>query len=376
MPVSLTGGQVLSPDGTLTPADLHIAEGKIIEVPATDTVRLDCAGYHILPGIVDIHGDAFELELFPRPGVGIPFAIAMGSVDRQLVTNGITTAYHGLSISWEPGARSREAAQRFIAGMRNQRPGFMADHRVQLRWETFAHDAIGDLKEWLAMDPTPTLAFNDHTTSTIKTAEAGDAVALNRWAKRAGLSVDAYLAELDRVTRRGPDVPAKIAEMAAVARQNGAVMLAHDEPTPSSRAEHRALGMQISEFPMGREVAADAISHGEHVVMGGPNVIRGGSHLGWLSAEDAVGEGICNIIASDYYYPSLLAAAERFVDRGVLPLNEAWQLISRNPARALGLDDRGTLAPGQRADMVVVDCSGPWRLVHTIAAGRLTSFGR
>ena len=95
--VCLRGGQVLTPQGDLETADLHIAEGRIVGSPAAGSIQIDCRGLHVLPGIVDVHGDAFELELHPRPGVDIAFPIAMGSVDRQLLANGITTAFHGLT---------------------------------------------------------------------------------------------------------------------------------------------------------------------------------------------------------------------------------------------------------------------------------------
>jgi alpha-D-ribose 1-methylphosphonate 5-triphosphate diphosphatase len=98
--------------------------------------------------------------------------------------------------------------------------------------------------------------------------------------------------------------------------------------------------------------------------------------MGALSAEEAIGDGLCTVLASDYYYPSLLHAAERLVDRGVADLDRAWSLVSRNAADAMGLDDRGVIEIGRRADIAVVDCSGPWRLVHTIAGGCVTSFGR
>ncbi len=374
--VSLTGGQVLTPHGDLEAADLHMAEGRIVEAPATDGLSIDCRGYHVLPGIVDVHGDAFELELHPRPGVDIAFPIAMGSVDRQLLSNGITTAYHGLTISWEPGARSLDAGRRFMDGLAGLRPRLTADHRVQLRWETFAHDAVDDIALWLDQEPTPAVAFNDHTTSTVEKVKAGKHEKLGQWAQRAGLSTDAYLAEVDGVWCRAPEVPAKVREVAGLARKQGAVMLSHDERYIGERTLHRDLGICVCEFPLAPEVAADALANGEPVIMGGPNVIRGGSHTGAQSAEEAIGEGLCSVLASDYYYPSLLHAAERLVQHRVQSLSDAWRLISTNPAAAMRLADRGTTEVGRRADVVVLDCSGPWRLVHTIVGGRVMSFGR
>ncbi|MEM7021716.1 MAG: alpha-D-ribose 1-methylphosphonate 5-triphosphate diphosphatase [Pseudomonadota bacterium] len=373
---SLTGGQVLTPGGAVETADVHIADGRIVEAPAADSARIDCRGYCVLPGIVDVHGDAFEVELHPRPGVDIAFPIAMGSVDRQLLANGITTAFHGLTVSFEPGARSVSAAHHFMEGLKALRPRLSADHRVQLRWEVFAHEAVGDIDQWLRQDPAPAIAFNDHTTEALETMGTGNHERLARWARRAGVTLEQYLADIEDVSRRAPDVPAKIREVAALAREHGAVMLSHDEASCEQRAVNRGLGMRVCEFPLTAAVATDAVGRGEHVVMGGPNVINGGSHKGHMSAEDAVRHGQCTILASDYYYPSLLHAAERFVGRGVRSLGQAWNLISRNPAAAMGLEDRGVIEIGRRADLAVIDCTSPWRLVHTIAAGTVISFGR
>ncbi len=372
----LTGGRVLGPDGRFSLADIALAEGRIVEAPAATALSIDCSGYHLLPGIVDIHGDAFEHELQPRRGVEIALPVALGSIDRQLLANGITTAFHGVSASWEPGARSLEASGAFLEGLAAQRLRLLSDHRVQLRWEIYALDAVEAVLGWLAGSPLAALAFNDHATPAIACAEAGQEAKLARWAERAGVTLKQYLAVVEAALRRQPELPEAIARVAAEARRRGAVLLAHDEAKVGDRAANRALGMGISEFPLSAAVAADAVAKGEQVVMGGPNVLRGGSHKGFLSAEEAIAEGLCTILASDYYYPSLLHAAERLVSRGVRSLAEAWPLISQSPAAAMGLDDRGSLAVGRRADLVVLDCSGPWRLVHCIAGGVPVSFGR
>jgi alpha-D-ribose 1-methylphosphonate 5-triphosphate diphosphatase len=104
--------------------------------------------------------------------------------------------------------------------------------------------------------------------------------------------------------------------------------------------------------------------------MGSPNVVRGGSHLGWTSAALLAEAGLCNVLSSDYYYPAMLRAAFVLAGRGALDLPSAWALISTNPARATSLTDRGTIAPGKRGDLVVVHPAGP-SVVATIAGGRL-----
>ena len=117
---------------------------------------------------------------------------------------------------------------------------------------------------------------------------------------------------------------------------------------------------------------SDAASQGDHVVLGAPNVVRGGSHTGCIDATEMVGRGLCSVLASDYYYPAPLLAAFALATRGVLPLAQAWTLVSQTPAAAVGLADRGTIAAGRRADLIIVEASdGQPRVVATIVAGRV-----
>jgi alpha-D-ribose 1-methylphosphonate 5-triphosphate diphosphatase len=134
-------------------------------------------------------------------------------------------------------------------------------------------------------------------------------------------------------------------------------MLSHDDDSIERRALFRAHGARICEFPITEEVAADARAAGEAVVMGAPNVVRGGSHLGWASAAPLAERGLVNVLASDYFWPAMLEAAFIMAGRGVLDLPRAWALVSANPAEACGLHDRGRLEAGLRGDVVVVDAA-------------------
>jgi alpha-D-ribose 1-methylphosphonate 5-triphosphate diphosphatase len=150
-------------------------------------------------------------------------------------------------------------------------------------------------------------------------------------------------------------------------------MLSHDDNSPDMRQAFRAQGVGIAEFPVNEETAREAADAGDFIVFGAPNVVRGGSHTGWTKASDMIAKGLCSVLASDYYYPAQLLAAFRLAADGVLPLAQAWQLISAAPARAAGLTDRGVLAAGQRADIILVDDRLPLRprIVAVMAAGRL-----
>lgn len=364
----IEGGSALL-DGAFANTPVAISNGAFADIPAARATRIDARGLYVLPGIVDIHGDAFEQALMPRPRVPMAPEIALAAVDRQLIANGITTAFHGLTVSWEPGLRCLENARAFVAALETMRPHLAADTRLHLRWETFAFEAMPEVTAWLATDPTPILAFNDHTAPMVETGYV--ARKLDKMSARAGVPGDTYRALVEERWARRADVPGAIAAMAAAARAAGATLLGHDETSPEMRAEYRALGAVTCEFPMTLETAEAARAAGEHIVLGAPNVVRGGSHNSALDAAPAVAGGLCTVLASDYYYPAPLLAAFRLAELGVTPLATAWALVSRNAAQAAGLPDRGEIAPGRRADLILVDPNGPLpRVVSAFAGGQ------
>lgn len=160
---------------------------------------------------------------------------------------------------------------------------------------------------------------------------------------------------------------------AACAQAAGLKVASHDDPDAATRRYYHQLGCGVAEFPLTRDAASVARDLGNSVVFGAPNVVRGGSHTNAPSATEMVRAGLCDILTSDYYYPAPLAAALRLVNDGVLPLEQAWNLVSLNPARAAGLRDRGMLAPGLIADAIVVDDQVPGlpRVCATIVGGEL-----
>jgi alpha-D-ribose 1-methylphosphonate 5-triphosphate diphosphatase len=334
-------------------------------------LTIDARGLTVLPGIVDLHGDAFERQMMPRPGVDFPIDVALVDSDRQAIANGITTVFHATTWSWEPGLRSGDNARQLLGAIEDLRPKLAADTRFHLRHETYNLDAEGEIVQWLSDGRIDLLAFNDHMDATI--ADLSKPQKRNRMVERTGLSSQAFDALVERVVARADDVPTSIARLAEAARAAGVKMLSHDDDTPQMRQAFRAQGVAIAEFPVNEETARDAAEAGDFIVFGAPNVVRGGSHTGWTRAADMIEKGLCSVLASDYYYPAQLLAAFRLAVDGVLPLAHAWQLISVAPARAAGLADRGKLTAGQRADIILVDDETPLRprIVAVIAAGRL-----
>jgi len=151
--------------------------------------------------------------------------------------------------------------------------------------------------------------------------------------------------------------------------------LSHDDANEETRQHFHELGCHIAEIPMGDVTAAAAKVLGDPIVLGAPNVVRGGSHTGLQSAADAVAKDLCDVLASDYYYPALLNAPFILAELGKMPLHESWKLVSTNAADALGLRDRGRIASGQRADVIVLSEDGPVPILKaTIPAGHVCSF--
>jgi alpha-D-ribose 1-methylphosphonate 5-triphosphate diphosphatase len=353
---------------------LQIADGEITAVGSSlgrGKLGIDAAGLKVMPGIVDLHGDAFERQMMPRPGVDFPVDVALIDSDSQAIANGITTVFHATTWSWEPGLRSADNARDLLEAIEKLRPQFGADTRFHLRHETYNLDAEAEIGQWLSDGRIDLLAFNDHMESTI--ASLAKPQKRNRMVERTGLSSEAFDVLVGRVVSRAQDVPASIARLAKAARDANVRMLSHDDETPDMRKAFRAQGVGIAEFPVNEETAREAADGGDAIVFGAPNVVRGGSHTGWTKAADMIANGLCSVLASDYYYPAQLLAAFRLAADGVVPLARAWDLISGAPARAAGLVDRGVLAEGRRADIILVDDLAPLRprIVAVIADGRL-----
>lgn len=374
---TISNGRLLLANGSLEFANLDIEDGRIDSIGnrRQSKVALDATGLLVLPGIVDVHGDAFERSLMPRPGVSFDYEIALRETDRILVSHGITTAYLGLTVSWEPGLRSLAMGQAMVDAVDALHDRLACDVRLHIRWETFALDAVETVSRWLASQRKPILGFNDHTTQTM--GNLTDTKKLQKWAERSGLQQSEYRELAERIALRAGEVPDGIAMLAARCRDLGVTTLSHDDRTLAEREFYRNLGAGIAEFPLTRAVIEDSRQRQEPTVLGAPNVMRGGSHIGALSATEMVEADLCTVLASDYYYPSMLAAPFRLARDLSRPVHELWPLVSTNAAAAAGLDDRGVLEPGRRADVILVDTSSEVpEVVASFAGGRLVHLGR
>jgi alpha-D-ribose 1-methylphosphonate 5-triphosphate diphosphatase len=371
---ALVGGQTLLPHG-LEPDAVVLVEDGLIAAVGSETGGapvVDAKGLYVLPGIIDLHGDAFERQLMPRPGVHFDIQLALAETDRQLLANGICTAYHGVTYSWEPGLRGREAMRHMVSALDAAKPHLVCDTKLHLRQESYNLDGEADILEWLAQGKLALLAYNDHLPEILRKLDrANDVTTIMQ---RTGLNASELHQLAQRVAARQDEVQASTRRLAAAAVAAGVAQASHDDPSPEVRQWYQDLGCGISEFPKTKPTAALARTLGNHVVFGSPNVVRGGSHqANAVAAAHMVSEQLCTVLTSDYYYPAMLPAAFRLADEGLCSFAQAWAMISSNPADAANLNDRGRLQAGLRADITIVKAT-PGRSAHavtSIVAGRI-----
>lgn len=364
MRVQLSGAEVLGASG-LEPGALVLDEGRIGK-PEGGERDIDLSGFWIMPGIIDLHGDEFEHHLAPRRGAVRDLGVGLSAVEAALASSGITTAVLAQFYSWEGGMRGPEFARRLLAALRDSGTQRRVDMIAQLRVETRLPDGYAGVEALIEAESVRYVVFNDHVPHDAL-ARGKRPPRLTGQALKSGRSPEAHLAMLNELHAQNISEPLERFAARLVARD---VRLgSHDDETPEIRATYRAQGASIAEFPLTLAAAKAARAAGDTIILGAPNVLRGGSHKGNLLVVDLVAQGLCDALVSDYHYPSLVQAVFRLVDDGVLSLAQAWSLASQNPARILGLSDRGHFAPGARADLVVLD-PATRRVEATISAGR------
>ena len=364
----LTGARVLGPDG-LRDRPLRLACGQVIgDAPGRE---VNLSGFLVLPGLVDIHGDAFEKHLAPRRGAMKDLDQGLIATEAELAANGISTATLAQFYSWEGGMRGPQFAARVLSALDEVGPRVGTDILLQLRFEISMLDAYADMQALIERHSIRYVVFNDHLPHDAL-AKGKKPPRLTGQSLRIGKNPDRHFEDMLALHAGMVHVPQALRGLTGALAARGVLMGSHDDRTAQDRQDWHEMGIRLAEFPETLEAAEAARRLGDGVILGAPNVVRGGSHKGNASALDLIAMGLCDALASDYHYPSLRRAAFLLADAGVLDMAGAWGLISAGPARLLGLGDRGTLTPGMRADLVVLDAETR-DVCATFSGGQVTS---
>ena len=374
--IVLTHATAVLPDRVLEDAVVVAEDGLITSVgPAVDGAPaegVDLRGALLLPALVDSHSDGLERDLRPRPGAEMDPHFAVTSYEGRARAAGVTTVFHGLGY-YDNVAKDRTVAQaEMLVDVLGERAGSGAaliDHRLLLRLDARAAAALEALKGAIERlhtpgAPLPLVSFEDHTPG------QGQYASLDAWKRAVGGSVPAE--QLDDHVREHMERRASIewhrdvsiawlSEQAIAGRIR---LMAHDPAAADEVRLRKEQGTAVAEFPTTLEAARAAKDEGLVTVAGAPNVLRGGSHSGNVSAIELISEGLVDALSSDYMPSTLLAAAVSLATKKILTLPEAIALTTSGGARVGGLDDRGELRVGARADLLVATVDGRWPTVR------------
>lgn len=331
--------------------DEHIAA---LDPDTSGTARvIDLAGRLLLPGMIDLHCDALEKEVEPRPGVYFPLDFACAQADKRNAAAGITTVFHALSFAnHELGVRNNAFAAEIARAVHGWRPHALVDNRVHARYEVTDETAPPVLQALIDNGEAHLISFMDHSPGQ---GQFRDVEAYRSYLARTYKTDEAALDEiLVRKVEAVQGAMARMESLAHQARARGVAIASHDDDSPDKVATLQALGAVISEFPVNLETARAAREKGLATLFGAPNILRGKSQSGNMRALDAVLAGVANCLCGDYSPAALLPSVLRLPELAGITLAQAVALVTRNPARAAGLNDRGEITVGMRADLVAV----------------------
>lgn len=343
--------------GEIVRGTVLVRDGLIAEIGSDGTVGEDLEGALLIPGLVELHTDHIESHYSPRPKVRWSPMAAVQAHDAQVAASGITTVFDALRVGLDEdseltGHEMLTLAETILSGNRSDR--LRADHFIHLRCEVSAPDCLESF-ELMQDQPLVRLAsLMDHSPGQRQFASID---AYKRYyqgkLKMSETELGAFLARRNAESERYSS--GHRAVIAQHCRDHGVVLASHDDATPEHVDEAIALGTHVAEFPTTLEAARASHDAGLAVLMGAPNVVRGASHSGNISARTLAETGMLDILSSDYIPFSLIQSTITLSEAVPgLSLPDAVRLVSKNPAEAVGLDDRGEIAIGKRADLVRV----------------------
>ena len=348
-----------------------IENGVICDIAEGDHVptgALDCAGDFVIPGLVELHTDNVERHIEPRPKVDWPHLPALIAHDAELASTGITTVFDAMRVGSIHSAKgrsidyARKLADELLAA--RAQGYFKISHFLHLRAEICSETLLEELASFGLSDRVGIVSLMDHTPGQ---RQFRDLNALKTYvSKKRAMSDTEFAEHVETLLGLQKRLGAKHAVGAVKhAHRLGAVLASHDDTTADHVGTSASNGVGFAEFPTTVEAAAACRIHGIAVMMGAPNLIRGGSHSGNVAAQDLAKADLLDIVSSDYVPSALLLSAFRLADLWN-DLPRAISTVTSNPAKAVRLHDRGALQAGLRGDVLRVHKIGQTPLLRGV----------
>lgn len=369
--MTLTNARIVTPDSVML-GTMHVRDGIITDLanePSRLEQAIDCQGDYLLPGLVELHTDNLEKHMTPRPKVRWNAAAAVLAHDAQMASAGITTVYDAISCGDViEGSHRLANLQGMVDGITaaQRSSDLRADHRLHLRCEVSCANILSLFNEFVDHDLVGIVSLMDHTPG-------------QRQFTREDKYHDYYMgkyhftrAEMDSFTERQKKNSALYSaphrhKIAAICRERGLTLASHDDATAEHVTEAVSLGTHFAEFPTTMAAAEASQAAGIRTLMGAPNLVLGGSHSGNIATADLARAGLLDLLSSDYVPISLIHAVFLLTREAIgLDLPSAVAMASSVPAAVAGLDDRGTLSLGKRADLIRVKDVGEVPVVRAV----------
>lgn len=369
----LTNGRVVLSDRVECDGGVLLEDGVIRAVnpeSGAGAPEIDLAGKTLLPGMVDLHCDALEKEVEPRPNVHFPLDFAAAQADKRNAAAGITTAFHAISFAHEElGVRNNQMAAAVVEAVHAWRPHALVDNRVHCRYEITDESGLPLLLQLLAADKVHLFSVMDHTPGQ---GQFKDIAAYREYVARTyGKSRHEAEAMIRKKLDSAQGAFERIDELSQAARAKGVAVASHDDDSAARVDTLGKLGITLSEFPVNLDAAQAAKARAMHTIFGAPNILRGKSQSGSVRALDAIRAGLADCLCGDYSPAALIAAVVRLPQQADIDLAQAARMVTLNPARAAGLHDRGEIAAGKRADLIALaQISGLPQVSHAWVGGK------
>ncbi|WP_080844165.1 phosphonate metabolism protein PhnM [Cytobacillus gottheilii] len=363
----ITNAQIITEEGILIGYDLFIQHDIIQSIAPRGSLKfeegieiIDAAGGYVSPGFIDIHSDYIEHMAAPRPTSLMNFNISLRETEKELITHGVTTMFHSLSMlketeyDYKP-IREPENVRKLIDIIdQSHHIKHLVRHRFHARFEIDNVKEVDNLKQYIAEGKVHLVSFMDHTPgqgqyrhleiyrNTVKSYnnlnDASIDVLIHNHQTKEKLSIE------------------DMRDIAEFARKHDVAVASHDDDSLEKLDLVESFGTSISEFPITLEVAKRAQELGMYTIAGAPNVMLGGSHSGNLSAAEAIQDGAIDILCSDYYPAAILHSIFRLVHEYGMDLAEMIKLVSINPAKAVNMEhELGSIAEGKKADLLIIE---------------------